>query len=96
MTAPPPYLKVWMTAPTLSQGLDDPSPYLKVWMTAPPLSQGLDDRPSPPYLKVWMTAPPLSQGLDPPLLLPNVFTEENGLMSLQIISKLFISVIKLA
>ena len=86
MTAPPPpYLKVWMTAPTLSQGLDDPSPYLKVWMTAPP-----------PYLKVWMTAPPLSQGLDPPLLLPNVFTEENGLMSLQIISKLFISVIKLA
>ena len=74
MTAPPPYLKVWMTAPTLSQGLDDPSP----------------------YLKVWMTAPPLSQGLDLPLLLPNVFTEENGLMTLQIISKLFISVIKLA
>ena len=54
-----------------------------------PLSQGLDDRPPPP-------PPPLSQGLDPPLLLPNVFTEENGLMSLQIISKLFISVIKLA
>ena len=68
-------------------------PYLKVWMTAPPSSQGLDD--SPPLYQGLDDRPPLSQGLDPPLLLPNVFTEENGLMSLQIISKLFISLIKL-
>ena len=74
-----------MTAPTLSQGLDESPPLFQGLDDHPPLSQGLDDRP-----------PPLSQGLDPPLLLPNVFTEENGLMTLQIISKLFISVIKLA
>ena len=41
---PPSYLRVWMTAPPLSQGLDD----------RPPLSQGLDDRPPLPYLKVWI------------------------------------------
>ena len=35
---PPPNLRVWMTAPPLSQGLDD---------RPPPLSQGLDDRPPP-------------------------------------------------
>ena len=31
---PPSYLRVWMTAPPLSQGLDDrpPLPYLKVWI----------------------------------------------------------------
>ena len=50
-------LRVWMTGPPLSEGLDDRAPpYLKVWMTGPPLSEGLDDR-APPYLKVWLTAP---------------------------------------
>ena len=33
-----PYLRVWMTGPPLSEGLDD---------RAPPLSEGLDDRPPP-------------------------------------------------
>ena len=30
---PPPHLRVWMTGPPLSQGLDDRAPlYLKVWI----------------------------------------------------------------
>ena len=45
---PPPYLRVWMTAPPLISGSGWPRP---------PLPQGLDDR-APPYLRVWMTAPP--------------------------------------
>ena len=58
MTAPLPYLRVWMTAPLLSQGLDD----------RPPLSQGLDDRRPPLSQGLDDRRPPLSEGLDPPLV----------------------------
>ena len=52
---PPSYLRVWMTAPPLSQGLDDRPPSLisgSGW--PPPLISG-SGWPAPlPYLKVWI------------------------------------------
>ena len=58
-------LRVWMTGPPLSEGLDDRAPPLSeglddrpplIWRSGwpgPPLSEGLADR-APPYLKVWI------------------------------------------
>ena len=65
---PPPYLRVWITAPPpLISGSGWPPPLISGsgWPSLhplsrglddrpPPLSRGLDDRPSTPYLKVWI------------------------------------------
>ena len=68
---PPPYLRVWITAPPpLISGSGWPPPLISGsgWPSLHPLSRGLDDRP-PPLISGsgWPSLHPLSEGLDPPL-----------------------------